>query len=72
MRLRVVPSAWFHRRDPIDALIAAKGARPRFTGFDPELRDRTAVRREEAERLARASRRVASSPLTDRRLRRIQ
>jgi len=63
---------WWRWRDPIDELIAANRATPRFVGFDPDLRDRTAKRREEAERLARASRRVASAPVTDRRLRRIQ
>jgi hypothetical protein len=51
--------AYFGRRrpDPIDALIAAKGARPRYSGFDPALRQRTNEKRREAEQLKRATRR---------------
>ncbi|HEY7789401.1 MAG TPA: hypothetical protein VIC33_02700 [Vicinamibacterales bacterium] len=63
---------WFSRTpDPIDLLIAERGARMRFTGFDPSLRERTEEKRKEAERLERASRRVASSPPQGRALRRI-
>lgn len=64
---------WFSRTpDPIDHLIAQKGARIRFTGFDPSLRKRTEEKRKEAERLERASWRVASSPMPERALRRIR
>lgn len=63
---------WFSRTpDPIDHLIAQKGARIRFAGFDPSLRERTEEKRKEADRLERASWRVASSPMPERTLRRI-
>lgn len=64
---------WLHRRrDPIDQLIAQNRARVKFHGFDPALRERTDAKRQEAERLAKASRRVASAPVTERSLRRIR
>lgn len=60
---------WLHRRrdrqDPIDALIAERGARIRFEGFDPDLRERTDEKRKQAERFAKASRRVSSSPMSE-------
>lgn len=60
---------WLHRRrdrhDPIDQLIAEKGATVRFDGFDPDLRERTEAKRQQAERFAKASRRVSSSPLSE-------
>lgn len=44
----------------IDGLIARAAARPRFEGFDPELRTRTAARRRSAEALHQAGRRVVT------------
>lgn len=44
----------------LDALIRAKGATQRYSGFDPDLRQRTAAKRRGAEDIRRIAARVNS------------
>ena len=52
-----------------DAAWAPSGYTYVHEGFDPGLRERTAVKREREEQIKRAAARVASSPLEEPRLR---
>jgi hypothetical protein len=71
LALGLVLRAWRRRqatRDAaqVDALIAAKGARPRFTGHDDRLRVKTHQRREAADRFRRKAAHVESgAPVSD-------